>query len=544
MRQVEIALKRNAAQCNEAKRNATKSNALHCNALNQIKKEGVPIMHELLTLSGKALAGMIKTGEVSSREVVEKHIEQIEKVNPQINAVVADRFQEARKEADEADRLVKSCDPDELPLYHGVPCTIKECIALTGMPNTCGVFSRKGFIPEKDATVVERLRKAGVIPLGVTNLPELCLWFETYSHIYGRCNNPYDCSRITGGSSGGEGAIIGAGGSPFGLGSDIAGSIRFPAFFNGVFGHKPTGGLVPNTGHYPILENNLKRYLTTGPLARRAEDLIPVLKIIAGPDGTDEGCTGYTIGDPASVELKDMSIISIEDHWFLNITPDLRQAQRRCADYLETRGARVLRGVRFESVKKVLGIWFAMVIKELENPIEKYLGAEQMSLTNELLRAVRRDSTHIAPIMAFVLLDRLLRQAHKSPVGGFIRKETDKFVETGLELKKDISNLLGDNGVIIYPSYTSTAPVHGKTLKSPLDSTFMFLPNVLELPATQIPLGLSESTGLPTGIQIIGNHGRDHVTVAVAMALEKRFGGWISPEERGAAITKAMTESA
>ena len=486
-------------------------------------------MDKLLTLSGKALAEKIKAGEVSSREVVERHIEQIEKVNPRLNAVVAHRFTEARKEADEADLQVKSKSPEELPLYHGVPCTIKECLALEGMPNTCGVSSRKDFRPERDATAVARLRKAGAIPMGVTNLPELCLWFETYSHIYGRCNNPYDCSRITGGSSGGEGAIIGAGASPFGLGSDIAGSVRFPAFFNGVFGHKPTGGLVPNTGQYPPLENNLRRYLTIGPLARKAEDLIPVLKTIAGPDREDDGCIDYKVGDPEKVKIDELRVFSIEDHWFLNVSPDLRKAQQTCADYLEERGAKVVRGVRLNAVKKVLGIWFAMVINELDNPIENYLGSERMNITKELYRAIRRDSTHIAPIMALVILDRFLRQAHKTPVGGFIRKGTDMLVETGLELKKEISNLLGDNGVILYPSYSTTAPIHGRTLKFPLDSTFMFLPNVLEFPVTQVPLGLSESSALPMGVQIIGNHGCDHVTAAVAVEMEKRFGGWISP---------------
>lgn len=486
-------------------------------------------MDSLLTLSGKRLAEMIRNKDVSSREVVEKHIEQINKVNPALNAVVANRFDEARKEAEEADLKVENTAPEKLPPFHGVPCTIKECLALVGMPNTCGVESRQGVTPEKDATAVARIRKAGAIPLGVTNLPELCLWFETYSQIYGRCNNPYDCTRITGGSSGGEGAITGAGGTPFGLGSDIAGSIRFPAFFNGVFGHKPTGGLVPNTGQYPPMENNLRRYLTTGPLARKAEDLIPLLKIIAGPDGEDESCVSCRIGDPAKLRIDRLTVISIEDHWFLNVSPDLRDAQRRSADYLEQKGARVLRDVRLESIKKVLGIWFSMVISEMEKPIEEMLGGERMNIPVELLKMIRGSSTHIGPIVALVMLERLMKQAEKTAVSGLLQRETSKFVESGLQLKDEISKLLGTNGVILYPSFSTPAPVHGRTLKFPFDVTYMFLPNVLEFPATQVPLGLN-SEGLPLGMQIIGNHGRDHVTAGVAMELEKAFGGWIPPK--------------
>jgi len=242
----------------------------------------------LLTISGAQIADLIRRGKTTSREAVEVHIEKIMKVNPVINAVVKDRFEEARKEADAADRKRKSSAGKNLPPYHGVPCTIKEAYALKGMPHTSGLVSRKNIVAQEDATAVARLRKARAIPLGVTNVPELCMWFETYNKIYGRSNNPYNRRRIVGGSSGGEGAIVGAGGSPFGLGSDIGGSIRMPAFFNGVFGHKPTGGLVPGTGHYPVAENGAARYCTFGVLTRRAEDLMPLTQILAGPDGKDD----------------------------------------------------------------------------------------------------------------------------------------------------------------------------------------------------------------------------------------------------------------
>ena len=205
----------------------------------------------LLTLSGTRLASLIARREVTSRQAVEAHIAQLEDVNPALNAVVRRRFREARAEADAADARIARGDTD-LPPFHGVPCTIKECFALTGMPNTAGLLANQANVADHDAITVARLRAAGAIPLGVTNISELCMWMESNNKVYGRTNNPYDLTRTVGGSSGGEGAIIGAGGSPFGLGSDIGGSIRMPAFFNGIFGHKPSAGLVDNGGQYPL----------------------------------------------------------------------------------------------------------------------------------------------------------------------------------------------------------------------------------------------------------------------------------------------------
>ncbi|MFW5740001.1 MAG: amidase, partial [Myxococcota bacterium] len=240
-------------------------------------------MDPLLTLSATRLARMIRTRAVSSREVVDAHIRHVEAVNPALNAMVADRFEQAREEARAADERVAREDPSELPPLFGVPCSIKEAFALEGMPNTAGLVSRVGSRATTDATAVRRLRAAGAIPLGVTNVSELCMWMESDNRVYGRTRNPYDLGCTAGGSSGGEGAIIAAGGTPFGLGSDVGGSIRMPAFFNGIFGHKPTGGLIPNTGQFPIAHNEARRYLTTGPLCRRAEDLYPLVQILAGP---------------------------------------------------------------------------------------------------------------------------------------------------------------------------------------------------------------------------------------------------------------------
>src|SRR6185503_363040 len=158
-----------------------------------------------------------------------------------------------------------------------------------------GLVARKGRLATQDAVAVARLRAAGAIPLGVTNVSELCMWMESDNRVYGRTNNPYDQARTVGGSSGGEGAIIGAGGAPFGVGSDIGGSIRIPAAFCGVVGHKPSGRLVPNTGQFPPAEGPANAYLGTGPLVRRVRDVWPLLRVMAGPDGHDPVCAPATL---------------------------------------------------------------------------------------------------------------------------------------------------------------------------------------------------------------------------------------------------------
>lgn len=245
-------------------------------------------MQPVTERSAVSLAHAIRAGELSAAEAIETHIAVHERFAPQINAIVADRFDAARREAAAADeRIAAAGASDALPPLLGVPFTVKESIAVRGMPLSAGLVARRDYRADRNATAVQRLVDGGAIPLGVTNTSELTLWIESDNRLYGRTNNPYDRSRTAGGSSGGEGAAVGCGGSPFGLASDIAGSIRVPALFCGVFGHKPSAGLVPNTGLWPPTSGESGRMLGTGPLARRAEDLMPLLRVLAGPDGED-----------------------------------------------------------------------------------------------------------------------------------------------------------------------------------------------------------------------------------------------------------------
>jgi fatty acid amide hydrolase 2 len=480
-------------------------------------------MNPLLTSSGVRLAEMIRKGEVTSTEVVETHIERIRKVNPLLNAVVKDRFEQARAEAAQADELLRSSSPEELPPFHGVPCTIKECFSLTGMPNASGLVARKGIVAREDATAVERLRRAGAIPLGVTNTSELCMWMESYNKVYGRTNNPYDLRRIVGGSSGGEAAIIAAGGSPFGLGSDIGGSIRMPAFFNGIFGHKPTGGMVPGTGQFPISENEALRYLTTGPLARRAEDLMPLLRVIAGPDGKDGGCVAFDLKDPATVDISTLSVIDVEDNGAQKVSGELRRAQRACAEELARRGARIKK-VRIEALRHSFDIWSSMLDAASETSFATLLGGgTPIHPGREFLKWLLGTSPHTLPAIGLAAGERLV---------SLFPKRARRFIEMGRRLRQELVELIGPQGVMLYPSYVSVAPRHGKPLVPPFNWVYTAIINVMELPATQVPLGLN-GRGLPLGVQVVGVHGNDHVTIAVALELEKAFGGWVPPASLG-----------
>jgi fatty acid amide hydrolase 2 len=480
--------------------------------------KGNRAMTDLLQLSGIELGRRIREGDVSSTEVVERHIEQITRVNARINAVVRDRFEQARVEAKQADERIRAGDSAQLPPLLGVPCTIKESIALSGMPNSSGMLSRAHLTASEDATAVARVRSAGAIPLGVTNVPELTVWAATFNRVYGRTNNAYDSRRIAGGSSGGEGAIIGAGASPFGIGTDLGGSIRAPAFCNGVFGHKPSGGLVPGTGQYPQYEGRMARFNTTGPLARRAEDLMPLLRIMAGPDGRDAGCVPYELGDPDGVDLSALRVLVIEDDGRRpGVVRELRYAQQRAAYALARRGASVDL-VSVPDLEHSLLIWAALFEAAGGTRIGEALGGgERTRPGREIARWALGRSPHTYPPLLLPLVESLGRR---------LPRWSARYAERGARLLAQLDDLLGEDGVILYPSGRSVAPRHGPT--APLNFRFFGIFNPLELPVTQVPLGLSEE-GLPLGVQVVARRGNDHLTISVALELERALGGWVRP---------------
>lgn len=479
-------------------------------------------MDPLLLMSGTALAARIRDGQTSSREVVEAHIRRIETVNPTINAVVAERFSAARAEAEAADRQLRADGPDAVGPLHGVPCTIKECFRLTGMPNSAGVVARRGVRSAGDAPAVARLRAAGAIPMGVTNLSELCMWYESDNKVYGRTRNPYDPARIVGGSSGGEGAVIGAGGSPFGLGSDVGGSIRMPAFFNGVFGHKGSSGLVPNIGQHPVAHGDAGRFLSTGPLCRRAEDLMPLLRILAGPEEGDSASRSIALGDPGTVSLEGMRVLVAADgDGRFSVQPAVRDAVQAAAGALASRGATV-EAFDASRFRQSTEIWFSMLGAANPHPFRDDLfeGQPGAKVRWETLRWLLGRSPYTLPAIALCLIER---------VGDFVSGDLDEMAAKGEALRAELGTLLAGNTVLLYPPHPTSAPRHGVPLIRPLNFTFTALFNVMQLPVTQVPIG-RDPDGLPVGVQVVGADGQDHRTIAVACALEEALGGWSPPE--------------
>src|SRR5262245_45318185 len=238
----------------------------------------------LCFMSGRALAGLICSRRVSSREVMAAHLAQIERVNPAINAIVAkldDR--DCLRLADAADQALARRDP--VGRLHGLPWAFKDLEAAVGFPFTNGSPIYKSNMPAEDTVLVERIRRAGAIPIGKTNVPEFGMGSHTYNRVYGVTRNPYDTTKSAGGSSGGAAAAVAAGLLPLADGSDLGGSLRNPASFNNIVGFRPSVGLVPAAPTLlPFLGFGVK-----GPIARSVGDVALLLSVIAGADRRDPG---------------------------------------------------------------------------------------------------------------------------------------------------------------------------------------------------------------------------------------------------------------
>jgi fatty acid amide hydrolase 2 len=345
------------------------------------------------------------------------------------------------------------------------------------------------------------------------------MWMESYNRVYGRTGNPYNPERIVGGSSGGEGAIIGAGAVPFGLGSDIGGSIRMPAFFNGIFGHKPSSCLVPNSGQYPISTGTGQLYLSTGPMTRRAEDLMPLLRILAGPDGISPVVRPMKIGDPGSVSIKGLKVLMVGENGSVAVKEDLRSALAQAGRALADRGADV-RTASFPMLKHSLDIWSSMLTSAGGPTYEDRLGSGNgVRLSAEMLKLAFGKSPYTIPSLALVGMERLTKH-----MKGLVAK----WSEAGKALREELTKAIGADGVLLYPPYSRVAPKHRVPILLTFHWQYTAIMNVMEFPVTQVPLGLN-AEGLPLGVQVVGIHGNDHLTIAVAMELEKAFGGWVSP---------------
>src|SRR5271155_5508313 len=325
-------------------------------------------MNDLNFLSAVEMAEQVRARAVSPVELVDAHLGRIAELNarrdPQLNAFVYVDVERAREQATIAEAAVgpgSRAHSDSLGLLHGVPISVKSCVDVAGWPCECGSRLRRGYVPAEDATLVTRLRGAGVILLGNTNVPEFLMAYETDNALYGRTNSPWDLERTPGGSSGGEAAAIAAGCSAGGVGSDGGGSIRVPAHFSGICGLKPTPGRVPSSGHYPVSAGPFSQLGVVGPMARTVADLARLFAVMAGPD----------IGDPASAPVplrvwSDSEILKLRVAYFENdgvtpVTAEIRAAVRTAAEGLRSAGFQV-EPFHPEGLEEARQLWYQLFV--------------------------------------------------------------------------------------------------------------------------------------------------------------------------------------
>ncbi len=455
-------------------------------------------MRQIIKLSARALAKAIRDKEISSTEVVDSYIKRIKEVNPKLNAIVQLSEETAHDQASKADKALSQGEISG-PL-HGVPITIKDSFDTAGLISAGGTKGRSNFVPDKDATVVSRLRSAGAILLGKTNTPELTLSYETNNLIYGQTNNPYDLSRSPGGSSGGAAAIVAAFGAAFDIGSDYGGSLRFPSHCCGVTTIKPTSGRVPRTGHIFPFGGVLDSFQQIGPIARSVEDLSMILPIIAGPDHIDPAIVPMPFYDTADVDLTSLRVAFHSDNGIMSPSPETDKVVRAAAALLDGKGS--------------------TVTEIRPNGIE-----ESYDLMIKLLSADGGAS-----------IQRLLEQAgtkdHSLPWLGLAdpvdAAQFDALIMKWFRFQSTMLSFFKDYDVILSPVNALPAMPPG-TFGADLEAfSYTMTYNMTGWPAAVIRGGTSPD-GLPIGVQIVAHPWREDVALAVAGYLEKTLGGFQPP---------------
>ncbi len=466
-------------------------------------------MDTLLTLSAAEIARRIRSGALSPVEAVEAHIARIERVNPQINAVVTPLFAAARQQAHAAAERLAQGGSDDLPPLFGVPVTIKDSWGVAGVRFTGGSWYHRDDIASEDAPAVKLLRDAGAIILGKTNLPDMCWAGETVNPVFGRTNNPHHLRHMVGGSSGGEGAIIAAGGSPLGLGSDIAGSVRIPAAACGIVSLKPTGGRIPAEGHLPTPPQGIYNWNTAGPMARRVEDLALALGVLSRTP----------VQDYRQIELAGRRATVYMDNPFVFVTARVKRAVMRAAGALQAAGMQVneRRDVPLTAAASLyMGIMHqsggALAFEQAIG------GGTRMRVVDEVRRGLRGQWQVSPEVLLFARSISLIGVFY----GMLGYADTNRLAQ----VRERFLEIMGTGGVLLTPLLASATPRHGWTWWFPFGSlpyTFMF--NALGFPAAVVPVGWTPQ-GLPLVVQVVATPGEDETALAVAAELERVFGGW------------------
>jgi amidase len=458
---------------------------------------------ELWCMSANELAEAIRTRQVSSHEVIEAHLRRIEAVNPSINAVVVVMAEQSLKAAKAADRAVAA--GAVLPPFHGVPFTVKENIDVAGTPTTQGFKALANAYPRRDAPVVERLKAAGAIPIGRTNLPSGAIRWHCESELWGATVNPWDRSRTPGASSAGEAAAIATGMTPLGLGNDGLGSLRHPAQCCGVSALKPTLGRIPHaTTVEPVDMATIGMQITqvNGPLARRVADLREAFEMVVGPTWRDPWTVPAPLRGPELA--KPIQIAVVLDPAGLGTAEPVQDGVRKAADALVQAG---------------------YPADELEPPgIDTAAKALVVMLTTPGIRAVWQQ---VVPPSLPVATQRFM-SAFFEAAGDPDAVAAEQSFMTRQSVLRSWSEFQEHHPLIVAPIATDIPRKAGTDLDKggvaeDLRAMRMAMAvNTLGLPAVALPVGIRD--GLPQAVQVIGPQYREDLILEAAAAIEDRLG--------------------
>jgi amidase len=474
----------------------------------------------------RELVAALQARKISAVELLDHSVARIEALDGRINAVVVRDFDRARTAAAAADRALAA--GDRRPLL-GVPMTVKEALNVAGLPTTWGIPGTEHAIAGEDAVAVRRLKAAGAIVIGKTNVPLMLYDWQAYNAIYGVTNNPWDLGRTPGGSSGGSAAALAAGYVSLEFGSDIGGSLRVPADFCGVFAHKPTHGLVPMRGAVPpgapvFSVSPVVDLAVVGPMARSAGDLALTLDVTAGPDDAD--AVGYRLAlpPPRHAGLKDFRVLVVDTHPLLPTSEAVRSALASMADAVRKAGCTVeSNNPRVPDLAHIGQLYTRLLMA--------FAGADMPSDDYHRMQA----AAAALPGDAQSLAAAHLRGAVMSHADWI---KADR-IRTGVADRW--RQLFHDFDVLLCPVMPTVAFAHdhsemrtrqisidGKQVPYGDQSMWPSVATLTGLPATAMPIG-RDTHGLPIGMQIIGPYLEDRTTIAFAELAEREFGGFVAP---------------
>jgi Asp-tRNA(Asn)/Glu-tRNA(Gln) amidotransferase A subunit family amidase len=471
-------------------------------------------LDDIVYLSLTEMAESIRAKKISSVEVIDAHLSRIGEVNSELNAFVTIDGERARAQAKWAEATLGSASKsNSIGALHGVPISIKSSIDVAGLRSECGSVLRKGFAPSEDAPLVARLRAAGAIILGNTNVPEFLMAYETDNLLNGRTNNPWDLSRTPGGSSGGEAAAIAAGCSAGGVGSDGGGSIRIPAHYSGICGLKPTPGRIPSAGHYPASAGPFAQLGVVGPMARRISDVKKLFEVMAGPDPGDPASAPVPLKRWSDREIRALGVGYFVDDEVTPVTPETAAAVRTAVDALRAEGFNVTEW-RPQNLDRIWQLWWNLFGRAGQMSFSPAIEGREAELS-PIFRAFRAMVAEAPPLSAQDLLNTLLAR--------------DVLRGKLLEKMQEFPILLCP--VCAIPAFRHGERewmVQGRKVEYLKAMSYSQWFNLLGNPAAVVPVAQSPE-GLPIGVQIVGRPWEDEAVLGVAAIIENACGKFRRP---------------